>query len=153
MRTILFLFSCSILSFVCIGQTYTGFKKGQFYLYWGWNWEKYSKSDIYFSGTDYNFTLKRVKAKDKPTKFGIDPYFAPTKLTITQFNARIGYFFTDHWNLSFGIDHMKYVMRNDQSVKISGNMSNTQTPYDGTYNDEDIYLSRDFLLFEHTDMV
>ena len=29
---------------------------------WGWNWEGYSKSDIHFTGSDHNFTLKNVSA-------------------------------------------------------------------------------------------
>jgi len=32
---------------------------------WGWNWEGYSKSDIHFTGSDHNFTLKNVSARDK----------------------------------------------------------------------------------------
>jgi len=45
---------------------------------------------------------------------------------------------------------MKYVMRNDQTVTIEGNI-NTGGDFDGTYNNDEIVLTDDFLLFEHTD--
>jgi len=46
---------------------------------------------------------------------------------------------------------MKYVMQANQNVKISGRIDSTYTDYDGVYNNEDITLSEDFLMFEHTD--
>ena len=48
-----------------------GPNKEKFYALWGWNRGKFSKSDITFTGADYNFTLQNVKAKDKPKPFGI----------------------------------------------------------------------------------
>ena len=51
-----------------------GFKKGQFFFYWGYNRGFYSRSDINFKGADYNFTLYDVTAKDRQSKLGADPY-------------------------------------------------------------------------------
>lgn len=123
--------------------------KGKFFFFWGWNRATYSNSDITFKGDDYYFTLNNVKAIDKPKPFGIY-YLKPDELTIPQNNYRIGYFFHDHYNVTFGVDHMKYVMRNDQTVNISGNINNGSI-YNGVYNNDAIYLDEDFLTFEHTD--
>lgn len=121
------------------------------YFYWGWNVSAYTNSDIHFQGDNYDFTLKSVVAKDRQTKFGLDPYFNPSDLTIPQYNFRIGYYFKENWDLSIGIDHMKYVVQQNQSVGIDGYIQNTNPTYDDTYTNEYIELTRDFLQFEHTD--
>lgn len=46
---------------------------------------------------------------------------------------------------------MKYVLKNGETAKINGTISNSGTDYDGIYNDDDIVLTEDFLLYEHTD--
>lgn len=126
-------------------------KKGQFYIYWGWNKSNYTKSDIHFRGDNYNFTLNNVVATDRQSRFDFDTYFNPRYVTIPQYNFRIGYFISDKYNISFGADHMKYVMKNGLNAKITGRISDTGTKYDGSYQNEDINLSTDFLMFEHTD--
>ena len=126
------------------------FRKGSFFTYWGWNRAWYTNSDIRFEGADYYFVLKHVRAQDRPTKFGLDPYFHPLKVSIPQTNWRIGYYLSDHWSISLGQDHMKYVMQNDQSVDINGYID-INGVWDGVYANESIVLTQDFLLFEHTD--
>ena len=130
-------------------EKYTARNKGKFYIFWGGNRESYSKSDIRFKGADYDFTLYDVEAHDKPKGFHID-YFNPLRMTIPQTNLRIGYFISDHYNISIGFDHMKYVMYNDRRVNYSG-----YYPNEGSYNenpaDGQLTLDEDFLLFEHTD--
>lgn len=131
-------------------KQYTTHNKGKFFLYWGGNRGYYSKSDIQFKGNHYNFTLSDVSAIDKPKGWHID-YINPLRMTIPQTNARIGYFISDHYSVSTGVDHMKYVMKQDQTVKINGYINGTGTPHDGTYNNNDKVLTEDFLTFEHTD--
>ena len=130
-------------------EKYTAHNKGKFYIFWGGNRESFSKSDIRFKGADYDFTLHNVSAHDKPKGFHID-YFNPARMTIPQTNLRIGYFISDHYNISIGFDHMKYVMYNDRRVSYSGYYPNA-----GSYNenpaDGQLTLDEDFLLFEHTD--
>lgn len=128
---------------------YTSHNKGKMFVYWGGNRESFSKSDIHFEGENYNFTLENVTAHDKPKGWHID-YFIPTRMTIPQTNLRIGYFITDHYNISIGIDHMKYVMNQNQVVTINGSINEGGT-FDGAYNNEPITLTEDFLTFEHTD--
>lgn len=124
--------------------------KGKFYVYWGWNRGTYSDSDIHFKGENYDFTLSNVKASDRPTKFGFNPYFRIDRITIPQTNLRIGYFFKENYTISIGVDHMKYVMNQNQTVGINGTI-NTGSTFDKTYTNEQIKLIEDFLTFEHTD--
>ena len=126
-------------------------KKGSFYLYWGWNNSLYSASDIHFSGENYDFILQKVKATDRQTPFDFSTYFNPTTFTIPQYNYRLGYYLSEDYDLSIGMDHMKYVMTTNQSVTISGEIAQSNTNYDGTYSDEALTLSPDFLTFEHSD--
>jgi len=124
--------------------------KGKFFFYWGWNRANFSVSDIHFTGDNYDFTLRNVKAKDRQTPFSFNDYLNPVNITIPQNNYRIGYFLKEHYTISLGVDHMKYVMVKDQTVKIDGEI-NSGTPFDGVYNNDDRILSEDFLQLEHTD--
>jgi hypothetical protein len=128
---------------------YTAHNKGKLYIFWGGNRESFSKSDIHFKGDNYNFTLHNVAASDKPKGWQID-YINPARMTIPQTNLRIGYFINDHYNISIGFDHMKYVMNQNQIVNITGEI-NDGTPFDGIYDNDPITLTEDFLTFEHTD--
>ncbi|HMT30206.1 MAG TPA: hypothetical protein PKD91_13090 [Bacteroidia bacterium] len=125
--------------------------KGQFYLYWGWNQDWYTKSDIHFKGSDFDFTLYDVQAHDKQKKFAVDPYLNPLQFTVPQTNFRLGYFINDKYSISLGFDHMKYVVTQYQTVKITGTIENTITDYNGVYTNDDIEINPTFLLYEHTD--
>lgn len=125
-------------------------RKGKLYIYWGWNREQYTPSSIHFTGSDYSFTLSDVKADDKQSPFNAELYFNPGTATIPQYQYRFGYYINDHYNISWGFNHMKYVMSNEQSVKINGTIYTGGT-YDGEYQNEEIELTTDFLSFEHTD--
>lgn len=146
-----------MLILCCFGQLFgqapaeNKFFQPRFYAFWGWNRGTYAKSDIHFEGENHDFVLSGVKAKDRPTKFALDPYFHPERITIPQTNVRIGYFISPKYSLSFGIDHMKYVMNRGQTVLISGQISETSTSYDGNYDNDEIVATSDFLQFEHTD--
>ena len=124
--------------------------KGEMYAYWGWNRGFFTDSDIHLHGETYDFTLKDVVATDRQTPFHLDPYLNPMKMTLPQTNFRLGWFFSDHYNISFGFDHMKYVVVQDQTVKINGEIRDTGTRFDGTYRDDDINISPDFMQLEHT---
>ncbi|HKX86425.1 MAG TPA: hypothetical protein VJL37_07120 [Flavobacterium sp.] len=130
-------------------EKYTAHNKGKFYIFWGGNRETFSKSDIHFKGADYDFTLYDVEAHDKPKGWHVD-YINPTRMTIPQTNLRIGYFINDHYNISIGVDHMKYVMYQDKVVDYTGNY-----PDRGTYGEaiapNQVLLTEEFLTFEHTD--
>lgn len=126
-------------------------RKGSWYFYWGWNWDNYSKSDITFSGTDYHFTLQEVVARDSPSDFSLEKYFGVKHFSIPQFNFRVGYCFAPHWDISLGMDHMKYVVIQEQIVKIDGVIARDESEFNNVYENDDIRLTEDFLQFEHTD--
>lgn len=130
-------------------EKYTAHNKGKFFIYWGGNRGYYSTSDIRFTGSDYDFTLNNATAHDRPKGYHID-YINPSKITIPQTNFRMGYFFNDHYNISIGWDHMKYVMYQDKVVSYSGNY-----PNEGTFGESlpgnQLLLTENFLTFEHTD--
>ncbi|MDD7885348.1 hypothetical protein [Flavivirga sp. 57AJ16] len=134
-------------------QKYTASNKGKIFISWGGNRESYSKSDIRFKGENYDFTIKDVSAKDKPKGWHID-YINPTKITIPQTNIKIGYFISDKYIISLAVDHMKYVMNDNRNKVLDGyiNLPNTETGsiYNGNYDNEDFFVSKDFLVFEHT---
>ena len=138
-------------------EKYTAHNKGKFFIFWGGNRESFSKSDIHFKGADYDFTIYNVEAHDKPKGYHID-YVNPRRMTIPQTNFRIGYFINDHYNISIGFDHMKYVMDQYKRVSYSGyypNDINQSSALNGYYNENptanELTLDRDFLEFEHTD--
>jgi hypothetical protein len=125
--------------------------KNRISFYWGYNRSAYSKSDIHFSGPDYDFTLYNLTAHDRPSPSGIN-YFNPVRLSIPQYNIRTGYFVTDRFQISFGWDHMKYVVDQKQKALISGVISeNASQRYAGTYLNDTVMLDYDFIKFEHTD--
>lgn len=126
-------------------------KKGDFYIDYGWNVSAYTSSDIRFQGIDYDFILKDVTATDRPSKYRANLYFNPKTFSVPQYNFRIGYFITDHLSVSIGVDHMKYVMTNGQSVQITGSTHFLDSPIVNQYDNEAIVLSEEFLQFEHTD--
>jgi len=125
-------------------------QKGKMYIFWGWNRGWYSNSDIHFTGDNYDFTLNDVEAKDRQSPLNFGTYFKPNSITIPQTNFRIGYFINDKYDISIGVDHMKYVMIQNQQTQITGDI-NDGTNYDGSYTDNDIALTKDFLIYEHTD--
>ena len=133
---------------------YTASNKGKFFVSWGGNRETFTDSDITFKGDAYDFTLSDVTAHDKPKGWHID-YINPANMTIPQTNFKMGYFVSDKYTISLGLDHMKYVMTQNQSVKIDGTInlvpSEEGSLYNGTYQNESIVLTEDFLTFEHTD--
>ncbi|WP_435049514.1 hypothetical protein [Formosa sp. S-31] len=133
---------------------FTASKKGKVFISWGGNREKYSKSDITFTGEHYNFTLYDVKAHDKPKGWHID-YINPFSMTIPQTNFRLGYFISDHYAISINLDHMKYVMTQNQVVRGNGYIdipeSDESSIYNNTFKDDAVYLHEGFLTFEHTD--
>ena len=125
-------------------EKYTAHAKGKFFINWGGNIADFSKSNITFKGDTYNFTLSNVASEDKPKGFHID-YINPLRMTIPQTNFRMGYYFTDHYNISLGVDHMKYVMIQNQTVNMTGTI-------DGVYYDNVLkVLTDDLQTFEHTD--
>lgn len=148
MRPLTLLFLLFPLFLVAQQRTH---RQGEMYVYWGWNRAAFSRSTIHFTGDDLDFKLYKVKATDKQSRFTFNRYFNPGTITIPQYNFRIGVYLDDHYDLSIGADHMKYVMLDGQQVKISGSISGSDTGFDGDYDRDTVTLNPAFLQFEHTD--
>ncbi len=124
-------------------------RKGNVFGGWGWNRAAYTRSDIHFTGEGYDFTLFDVQAKDRQTEFEAKIYFGLKTLTIPQTNMKLGYFIHDRIAITLGVDHMKYVMVQNQHVAFEGNISDAT--YMNMVNDNSVKLAPEFLTFEHTD--
>lgn len=128
------------------------YAQGTLFGYWGYNRSGYTKSNMRFVGPGYDFTLANAVAYDNPEKFDASVYFNVNKITIPQFNARIGYYFKDHWAISFGYDHMKYIFKHNNNVLLSGQIDpGVDTNWVGTYNGEPIITERSQFHYENSD--
>ncbi len=126
------------------------FRKGSIMVFWGWNFSAYSKSDIHFKGNGYDFQLHNVAAQDRQSEFNFNTYFNPGNITIPQVNYRITYFPKDNFGITLGMDHMKYVMNQNQTIAFTGYIDNPD--YAAYVQNGKIDLSQPgFLRFEHTD--
>ncbi|MGZ5188675.1 MAG: hypothetical protein ACXWB5_04480 [Kaistella sp.] len=124
-------------------------KKGQLFIFWGWNRAGFTNSDIHFKGNGYDFTLENVVAHDRPSELDW-AYVDPGRMSTPQFNFRLGYFIKDNLALVVGTDHMKYVMDQDQTVMFNGNISDPV--YAAMVQNGEVDLrDSNFLTFEHTD--
>ena len=130
------------------------YAKGTVFGFWGYNRTGYTKSNMRFVGAGYDFTMQGAKAHDNPEKFSFGSYFNVKNITIPQFNARVGYYFKDHWALSIGYDHMKYIFKDGNKVKLSGTINpgiDTVTNLSGTYSGADITTSTETFHYENSD--
>jgi hypothetical protein len=158
LQTAFVMLFCSISTFAqndpIAKDRYTAHNKGKFTIAWGGNREKFSKSDITFKGDNYLFMVQDAEAHDKPKGWNID-YITPGRMTVPQTNFKLGYFITDHYSISIGEDHMKYVMTQGQTANLSGEIdypaSHPSSQFNGIYNNTPTVMSEDFLMFEHTD--
>lgn len=135
-------------------ELYTAHNKGKFFGHMGGNRSYYTTSDLHFEGAGYDFTVENAQSHDLPKGWNID-YITPGKLTTSQTNWKAGYFFHDKFYVSIGVDHMKYVMTQNQTAMINGTInlpsSEPGSLFNGTYNNEPIDLTDGkFLKFEHT---
>ena len=115
-------------------EQYTAHNKGKFFIYWGGNRDSFTKSNIHFYGDDYDFTIYDVEAEDKPKGWHID-YINPVRMTIPQTNLRLGYFFSNHYMVTLGVDHMKYVFTQTQTANVTGTINLPLTEPGSIYND------------------
>ena len=93
-----------------------------------------------------------VQATDRPSPDFIT-YVDPSTLTVPQFNARIGFNFKKKWALSFGYDHMKYVIVHGPTYLLSGRINPLIDPisnWSGDYNAEPVTTDESTLHYENT---
>jgi len=116
-----------------------------FYAQWGYNRDVFSKSDIHFKKDgEYDFVLHNAVSKDQPDYSAFRD--APLDITIPQNSFRIGaYLNKAHtWAVELNFDHAKYVMLDDQNLRLTGTIH-------GQTFDQDTLVHYNFVHLEHTD--
>lgn len=142
----LILFICfSIAPFLTKAQ-----EKGEVYMIWGYNRDLYTKSDIRFRNSsnsdpskNYDFTFYNAKAEDRPS---VKHWWHPDRLTIPQYDIHVGYFLKNFHNLGFevGWNHLKYVVGDNQTMRMSGTIGNKH------FTNKDTLVTPDFVHLQHT---
>lgn len=124
------------------------FELAGMYLQWGYNLEWYTKSDLHFKMANGDkFTIHDAKAKQRPDFDAIYKY--PFEISVPQYNYRMGFYINKKKTMAIEVnfDHMKYVVVDGQTARVSGIL-------DGKEIDEDMILDPEtFLHIEHTDGV
>ena len=115
-------------------------KRGrEFFVSWGYNGDSYTKSDLHIAqpslGND--FTLVGVRARDSKPWANIFGH----SLTVPQYNFRFGVFFNERWGLELAHDHIKWIVRQDQEVRMTGMLN-------GAAVDTQVRLTPDVLRYQ-----
>lgn len=125
---------------------------GTLFFYWGYNRSIYSPSTIRFLGPGYDFRLKGVEAVDRPST-DINEYININSFTIPQFDVRVGYNFKRNWAISFGYEHMKYVMKHGPTYFLSGTINpgiDLANGWSGTYSGDSVVTNENNFHYENT---
>jgi hypothetical protein len=110
----------------------------EFFFSWGYNGDWFTTSDIQISqpSLDSDFTFVGVKARDSK---GWTDLFNHS-LTVPQYNVRFGVFFNERWGVELALDHIKWIVREDQQVLMRGTLN-------GAPVDTQIALTEDVLRY------
>lgn len=155
-RKLLFLFFLAVIAQPADAQIRKHSRKrstnaGSLFFYWGYNRTAYTPSGIHFLGSDYDFTLKGVKATDRQPPFGANLYLNPVNITIPQYNFRVGYYFNEKWAFSVGVDHFNYVMSHANEVTVDGHIAmSADSLWAGNYTQESMLINPAELHYEHS---
>jgi hypothetical protein len=123
---------------------------GTLFFYWGYNRTAYTGSTVHFIGSDYDFTMKGLRATDRQPKFDANLYLNPANITIPQYNFRVGYYFNEKWALSLGVDHFNYVMRHDKEVTMDGHIDmSADSLWQGNYTQDTKLIDPAVFHYEH----
>lgn len=127
-------------------------KSGRIWAMWGYNRAHYNRSDVHYSGDGFDFTLTNAEAHDLPEPWDPSVYLHPLRLTIPQFNFRMGYYLNERVSVSAGWDHMKYRLVPWQLVRIDGYIDPQWSElWGGTYDNGRVFLDPSFMTMEHSD--
>ena len=111
----------------------------ELFVSWGYNGDSYTKSDLHIEQTALgnDFTLVDVRIRDSKAWTELFSH----SLFVPQYNLRIGYFFNEKWGVELALDHMKWIVREDQQVRIQGTVN-------GEAVDGEIALTQDVLRYQ-----
>lgn len=112
----------------------------EFFVSWGYNGNRYTRSDLHISqpslGSD--FTFVGVRARDSKGWTDLLKHPDPT---VPQYNVRAGVFFNEKWGLEVAFDHVKWIVRQDQTVRMTGTLN-------GATVDTQVTLAPDVLMYQ-----
>jgi hypothetical protein len=111
----------------------------EYFFSWGYNGDRYSNSDIHFSqpalGND--FTLADVEVHDSKAWTDLFSH----AITVPQYNVRFGMFFNERWGVEVAMDHIKWIVTQDQQVRMTGTLN-------GAAVDKQVVLTPDVLRYQ-----
>jgi len=111
----------------------------EFYVSWGYNGDSYSKQDIHFSQPSLGNDFKLLGVQAHDSKAWTDLF--NHALTVPQYNVRAGYFWNEKWGLELAMDHIKWIVTQDQSVRMTGTLN-------GAPVDSDVVLTEAVLKYQ-----
>ena len=106
-----------------------------------------SRSDIHFQGSGYDFTLHDVASHDD-----LQLDYRPDR---TQYVIRALYYWSPHFFVGLGMNHMKYII-DSQSLRMTGAISSEVSEQYGRSYDEDVHVGAEgniVEVYDHTDGV
>ena len=111
----------------------------EYFFSWGYNGDTYGKSDIHFnqSSLGNDFTYHDVQARDSKAWTDLFNH----SLTVPQYNVKFGVFFTEKWGLEVAMDHIKWIVKEDQEVQMTGTLN-------GETVDTRVALTEDVLRYQ-----
>ena len=111
----------------------------EFFIAWGYNGDSYANSDLHIRQPSLGneFTLVDVRVRDSKAWTDLFNH----SLFVPQYNFRIGMFFNEKWGVELALDHMKWIVREDQQVRITGTLN-------GASVDGPITLTSDVLRYQ-----
>jgi hypothetical protein len=111
----------------------------EFFVSWGYNGDSYAKSDMHISQPSLanDFALVGVQARDSRAWTSLFRH----SLFVPQYNIRAGVFFNEKWGIEVALDHMKWIVRQDQEVRMTGMMN-------GSARDTEVMLTPDVLRYQ-----
>lgn len=93
----------------------------EYFASWGYNGANFARSDLHIRqpslGND--FTLVGVRARDSKAWTDLFNH----SLFVPQYNVRFGLFFNDRWGVEVALDHIKWIVRQDQNVRMTGTLN------------------------------
>lgn len=132
--------------FAAFSQTRHGLRG--MYIQWGYNTEWYTRSNLHFKGSvngiPHDFTAYNVKGVDQNDFDAIAK--KPWEVSVPQYNYRIGFYLNQRKTkaIEFNFDHTKYIVGDNQRVRVKGYVGDQHFDNDTTVTRENLFH------FEHT---
>ena len=95
----------------------------EYFVSWGYNGDRYTNSNLHISqpSVGNDFTLVGVQARDSKAWTHLFSH----SLFVPQYNLRAGVFLNERWGLELALDHFKWIVKQDQQVRMTGTLNRT----------------------------